>query len=115
LCRTAKGGSSPNLIIDAAKMEGADIIIVQSELGLPQNVQIGHEFKDVDVILSAHSHELTLGAILADAQFGVGRVQHVDSKSKYLDPLPLPEYTLPRIIQPIEGSGPSFLKRIIEN
>jgi 2',3'-cyclic-nucleotide 2'-phosphodiesterase (5'-nucleotidase family) len=54
-------------VIDAAKSEGAEIIIVQSELGLPQNVQIGREFKDVDVVLSAHSHELTLGAILADA------------------------------------------------
>lgn len=53
-------------LIDQAKSEGAGIIIVQSELGLPQNVQIGREFKDVDVILSAHSHELTLGAILAD-------------------------------------------------
>lgn len=55
-------------LIDQAKSEGADIIIVQSELGLPQNVQIGREFKDVDVILSAHSHELTLGAILADEE-----------------------------------------------
>lgn len=54
-------------LIDQAKSEGAKIIVVQSELGLPQNVQIGREFKDVDVILSAHSHELTLGAILADA------------------------------------------------
>ncbi|WP_455217291.1 5'-nucleotidase C-terminal domain-containing protein, partial [Kaarinaea lacus] len=42
-----------------------DIIVVQSELGLPQNVQIGREFPDVDVVLSAHSHELTVGAILA--------------------------------------------------
>ena len=54
-------------LIDQAKSEGAEIIIVQSELALPQNVQIGREFKDVDVVLSAHSHELTLGAILADA------------------------------------------------
>ncbi|MCK5091047.1 MAG: 5'-nucleotidase C-terminal domain-containing protein, partial [Gammaproteobacteria bacterium] len=55
-------------VIDTAKSEGAEIIIVQSELGLPQNVQIGREFKDVDVILSAHSHEVTLGAILADEE-----------------------------------------------
>lgn len=54
-------------LIDQAKAEGAEIIVVQSELGLPQNVQIGREFKDVDVVLSAHSHEVTLGAILADA------------------------------------------------
>jgi hypothetical protein len=55
------------------------------------------------------------GRTITDAQFGVGRVQHVDSKSKFLDPAPLPESTLPGIVQPIEGSGPSFLKRIIEN
>lgn len=54
-------------LIDKAKSEGAEIIVVQSELALPQNVQIGREFKDVDVVLSAHSHELTVGAILADA------------------------------------------------
>lgn len=54
-------------LIDQAKSEGAEIIVVQSELGLPQNVQIGREFKDVDIVLSAHSHELTQGAILADA------------------------------------------------
>ncbi len=52
--------------IAAAKAEGADIIVVMSELGLPQNVQIGREFPEVDVILSAHSHEVTTGAILAD-------------------------------------------------
>lgn len=55
-------------LIDQAKSEGAEIIVVQSELALPQNVQIGREFKDVDVVLSAHSHELTQGAILADAK-----------------------------------------------
>lgn len=55
-------------LIDEIKSQGVDIIVIQSELGLPQNVQIGREFPDVDVILSAHSHELTVGAILADAQ-----------------------------------------------
>lgn len=53
--------------IAAAKAEGAEIIVVMSELALPQNVQIGREFAEVDIILSAHSHEVTLGAILADA------------------------------------------------
>lgn len=52
-------------IISDLKGQGVEIIIVQSELGLPQNVQIGREFPDVDVVLSAHSHELTVGAILA--------------------------------------------------
>lgn len=54
-------------MIAAAKADGAKIIVVQSELGLPQNVQIGREFPEVDVILSAHSHEVTHGALLADA------------------------------------------------
>ncbi len=52
-------------IINDLKGKGVEIIVVQSELGLPQNVQIGREFPEVDVVLSAHSHELTVGAILA--------------------------------------------------
>jgi 2',3'-cyclic-nucleotide 2'-phosphodiesterase (5'-nucleotidase family) len=55
-------------IIDEVKAAGAELIVVQSELGLPQNVQIGREFPEVDIILSAHSHEVTLGAIIADAK-----------------------------------------------
>lgn len=51
--------------IKAVKEAGADIIVVASELGLSQNVQIGRDFKDVDVVLSGHTHEVTLGAILA--------------------------------------------------
>jgi len=52
--------------ITAAKADGAEIIVVISELGLSQNIQIGREFPLVDVVLSAHTHELTVGAILAD-------------------------------------------------
>ncbi len=52
--------------IEAAQAEGADIIVVASELGLSQNVQIGRDFKDVDVVLSGHTHEVTLGALLAN-------------------------------------------------
>ncbi|WP_455219178.1 bifunctional metallophosphatase/5'-nucleotidase [Kaarinaea lacus] len=55
-------------IIDEVKAAGAEVIVIQSELGLPQNVQIGREFPEVDIILSAHSHEVTLGAIIADAK-----------------------------------------------
>jgi len=54
-------------IIEEVKSRGATVIIVQSELGLSQNVQIAREFPDIDVVLSAHTHELTLGALLADA------------------------------------------------
>ena len=44
----------------------ADVIVVASELGLPQNIQIGRDFADVDVVLSGHTHEITHGAIIAD-------------------------------------------------
>ncbi|WP_455201501.1 bifunctional metallophosphatase/5'-nucleotidase, partial [Kaarinaea lacus] len=61
-------------LIKEIKDKGVEIIVVQSELGLPQNVQIGREFPDIDIILSAHSHELTVGAILADADGFEGTV-----------------------------------------
>lgn len=53
-------------IIDMVKEEGADLIVVQSELGLSQNLKIAQSFKDIDVMYSAHTHEITLGALLAD-------------------------------------------------
>jgi sulfur-oxidizing protein SoxB len=53
--------------IAAAQAEGADVIVVASELGLSQNVQIGRDFEEVDVVLSGHTHEVTLGALLASA------------------------------------------------
>jgi 2',3'-cyclic-nucleotide 2'-phosphodiesterase (5'-nucleotidase family) len=56
----------PGNIADA-KAEGATVIVVASELGLSQNIQIGRDFEEVDVVLSGHTHEVTLGAILASA------------------------------------------------
>jgi len=53
-------------IIEAVKAAGADLIVVQSELGLPQNIEIARNFEDIDVMYSAHTHEITLGALLAD-------------------------------------------------
>ncbi|WP_297527438.1 bifunctional metallophosphatase/5'-nucleotidase [Thiohalobacter sp.] len=53
-------------IIEEAKMQGATVIVVQSELGLAQNLEIGRRFEDVDVVLSAHTHEVTLNALVAD-------------------------------------------------
>lgn len=50
-------------VIADAKTAGADFIVVGSELGLSQNLQIARDF-DVDVVFSAHTHELTRGAIL---------------------------------------------------
>lgn len=45
---------------------GADIIVVQSELGLAQNIELARRFEDIDVLYSAHTHEVTLGALLVD-------------------------------------------------
>jgi 2',3'-cyclic-nucleotide 2'-phosphodiesterase (5'-nucleotidase family) len=53
-------------IIEVVKAEGADLIVVQSELGLSQNIEIARRFEDIDVMYSAHTHEVTLGALLAD-------------------------------------------------
>jgi 2',3'-cyclic-nucleotide 2'-phosphodiesterase (5'-nucleotidase family) len=53
-------------IISQVKAKGADLIVVQSELGMSQNIEIARSFKDIDVMYSAHTHEITLGALLAD-------------------------------------------------
>jgi 2',3'-cyclic-nucleotide 2'-phosphodiesterase (5'-nucleotidase family) len=53
-------------ILDQVKAEGAKIIVVQSELGLSQNIEIARRFNDIDVMYSAHTHEVTHGALLAD-------------------------------------------------
>jgi 2',3'-cyclic-nucleotide 2'-phosphodiesterase (5'-nucleotidase family) len=55
-------------IIEDVKAAGADLIVVQSELGMSQNIEIARNFKDIDVMYSAHTHEITLGALLADAK-----------------------------------------------
>ncbi len=52
-------------IIDEVKAEGAELIVVQSELGLSQNLKIAQRFEDIDVMYSAHTHEITHGALLA--------------------------------------------------
>jgi 2',3'-cyclic-nucleotide 2'-phosphodiesterase (5'-nucleotidase family) len=53
-------------ILAEVKDKGADLIVVQSELGLSQNIEIARSFKDIDVMYSAHTHEITMGALLAD-------------------------------------------------
>jgi len=45
---------------------GDCLIVVQSELGLSQNLKIAQNFKDIDVMYSAHTHEITHGAFLAN-------------------------------------------------
>jgi 2',3'-cyclic-nucleotide 2'-phosphodiesterase (5'-nucleotidase family) len=54
-------------ILAEVKAAGADLIVVQSELGMSQNIEIARNFKDIDVMYSAHTHEITVGALLADA------------------------------------------------
>ena len=53
-------------LIDEVKAAGAQLIVVQSELGLSQNIKLAQSFKDIDVVYSAHTHEVTLGALLVD-------------------------------------------------
>ncbi|MGD8618459.1 MAG: 5'-nucleotidase C-terminal domain-containing protein, partial [Gammaproteobacteria bacterium] len=43
----------------------ADIVVVQSELGLTQNLYLAQHFSDIDVMYSAHTHDVTIGALLA--------------------------------------------------
>jgi len=54
-------------ILAEVNAAGADLIVVQSELGMSQNIEIARNFKDIDVMYSAHTHEITVGALLADA------------------------------------------------
>jgi 2',3'-cyclic-nucleotide 2'-phosphodiesterase (5'-nucleotidase family) len=54
----------PDLIKKVKEEEGAELIVVQSELGLSQNIKIAQSFEDIDVMYSAHTHEVTLGALL---------------------------------------------------
>jgi 2',3'-cyclic-nucleotide 2'-phosphodiesterase (5'-nucleotidase family) len=53
-------------LIEQVKDLGAELIVVQSELGLSQNIKIAQSFKDIDVMYSAHTHEVTLGALLVN-------------------------------------------------
>lgn len=58
-------------LIEEVEGKGADIIVVQSELGMSQNLEIARRFKEVDVVYSAHTHEVTMGALLADEEGAV--------------------------------------------
>jgi len=52
-------------LLQEVKNKDADIIVVQSELGMSQNLYLAQHFSDIDVMYSAHTHEVTLGALLA--------------------------------------------------
>ena len=59
----------PGIIADA-KAAGADVIVVQSELGLSKNLQIVKEIPGVDVMFSGHTHERTHEAIIVKQNKG---------------------------------------------
>jgi sulfur-oxidizing protein SoxB len=59
----------PDIIADA-KDAGADVIVVQSELGLSKNLQIVKEIPGVDVMFSGHTHERTHEAIIVKQNGG---------------------------------------------
>jgi sulfur-oxidizing protein SoxB len=46
---------------------GGCVIVVQSELGMSQNLEIAKRFDEIDVMYSAHTHEITVGALVADS------------------------------------------------
>jgi len=54
------------------------VIVVQSELGMSQNLEIAKRFDDINVMYSAHTHEITMGALVAD-QSGAVRTSPVDN------------------------------------
>jgi len=56
--------------IAAAKAEGAELIVVLSELGLAKNIQLVKEFPEIHVMFSGHTHERTPEAIVIERQRG---------------------------------------------
>jgi len=56
------------------RCSGGCVIVVQSELGMSQNLEIAKRFDDIDVMYSAHTHEITLGALVADQDGAVRTV-----------------------------------------
>ena len=56
--------------IAAAKADGADLIVVLSELGLAKNVQMVKEFPEINVMFSGHTHERTPEAIVIEHKGG---------------------------------------------
>jgi len=60
----------PGIIADVkadSRCGSGCVIVVQSELGMSQNLEIARRFDDIDVMYSAHTHEITIGALVADS------------------------------------------------
>jgi sulfur-oxidizing protein SoxB len=64
--RFRQGVEEMPAVLEEVKALGAQLIVVQSELGLSQNIKLAQSFKDIDVVYSAHTHEVTLGALLVN-------------------------------------------------
>jgi len=54
----------PGIIDTVRNVEGADLVVVQSELGFAKNLQLSKEIRGIDVMLSTHTHERTPKAII---------------------------------------------------
>jgi len=52
--------------IAAVRSQGAELVVVLSELGLAKNTQLVREFPEIDVMFSGHTHERTPEAIVID-------------------------------------------------
>ena len=64
--RFTQGVDEMQATIDAAKAEGAEFIVVQSEMGFVGDLQLAREFDDINIVLSSHTHELTTRPFIAD-------------------------------------------------
>lgn len=53
------------------------------------------------------------GNTITEAQFGIGRITHVESTTPNMSPTPVPDSGLPAIVQPVDGIGPDFLARTV--
>jgi len=78
----------PGNIADA-KAQGADIIVVQSELGTAKNLQLAKEIKGIDVMFSGHTHETTPTAIIVKNNHGGKTIVTEAGEDTYLGRLDL--------------------------
>ena len=70
--RFTMGYKEMPVTIAAAKADGAELIVVLSELGLAKNVQMVKEFPEINVMFSGHTHERTPEAIVVEHAPNIG-------------------------------------------
>ncbi len=66
--RFTQGHSEMKAILAEVKSQGANFVVVMSEMGLTGNLKLGRDFNDIDIILSSHTHEITTRPYIADHQ-----------------------------------------------